>query len=178
MKGPSRSILEEIDDFFESAPTANQKAWGLIHEFYHLVLTYMEKKKISKSDLAQRLGKSRSAITQMFNKTPNISIKKMVEIADAIGIEISIYSKQVQMISEGENRTVTHALNLYCGIAFEANKEPTAMPLSMGEGASGIFLTKFNDVYVKQAKEPSAKMTPIDSNRSTQVNDLSPIWIQ
>lgn len=95
MKKSSKNILKEINDFFAEAPTSNQKAWGLIHDFYHLVLTYMEVKNISKADLAKRLNKSRSAISQMFNKTPNITIKKMVEIADAIGIEIRISSPQV-----------------------------------------------------------------------------------
>ena len=38
----------------------------------------MKKRKISKSSLAKKLGKSRSAVSQMFNKTPNITIKKMV----------------------------------------------------------------------------------------------------
>ncbi len=54
-----------------------------------------EPKEITKAELARRLGKSRSAITQMFNKTPNLTIKKMVEISDAIGFDINIYSNQV-----------------------------------------------------------------------------------
>lgn len=95
MEKNSRNIFKEMNDFFEAEPTSNQKAWGLIHDFYHLVLTHMEKNSITKADLARRLSKSRSAISQMFNKTPNISIKKMVEIADAIGMEINITSPKV-----------------------------------------------------------------------------------
>lgn len=90
MKKNSQSIYEEVEALFSRIPTTNQKAWGLINDFYHLVLTFMEKNNISQADLARMLGKSRSAISQMFNKTPNISIKKMAEIADAIGLTIKI----------------------------------------------------------------------------------------
>jgi len=95
MQKNSKNIFKEISDFFEAEPTSNQKAWGLIHDFYHLVLTHMESNSITKADLARLLNKSRSAISQMFNKTPNISIKKMVEIADAVGMEINISSPQI-----------------------------------------------------------------------------------
>lgn len=88
------TTFKDVEDFFAAPPTANQKAWGMINEFYHLILTYMEREEISKADLARRLGKSRAAITQMFNKTPNITIKKMIEIADAIGLDLHISASQ------------------------------------------------------------------------------------
>ena len=93
MKKSLENISKEIDNFFRTEPTSNQKAWGIINQFYHLVLTYMDENDISKAGLARKLGKSRSVISQMFNKTPNISIKKMVEIADAVGLEFSILPK-------------------------------------------------------------------------------------
>lgn len=94
MKKNSKSItnpkIDEFDDFFSSEPDANEKAWGLIHDFYHEILTYMEKNDISRSDLSKKLNRSRSAISQMFNKTPNVSLKKMVEIADALDHNLKI----------------------------------------------------------------------------------------
>lgn len=95
MNKNSEDILNEVEDFFAAPPTSNQKAWGIINDFYNLALTYMEENNISQAELARRINKSRSAISQMFRKTPNISIKRMVEIADAIGFDINIYSKQV-----------------------------------------------------------------------------------
>ena len=94
MKTPSKDLFKKIDEFFSEPPSVNQKAWGLIHEFYNLVLNHMEKNEISKAQLAQKLGKSRSAISQMFNKTPNISVKKMVEIAEAVNLNIMIVGSQ------------------------------------------------------------------------------------
>lgn len=95
MKKNSKNLFKEVDDFFGSPPSVNQKAWGIINDFYHMILTHMERREISKSDLAKRLCKSRSAISQMFNKTPNFTIKKMVEIADAIGLNMKITSDEV-----------------------------------------------------------------------------------
>ena len=95
MQQHSNNLFKDVHEFFESAPTVNQKAWGLINEFYHMILSYMEEHNISQADLAKRLGKSRSAISQMFTKTPNLTIKKMVEIADAIGLDIHIQSSQI-----------------------------------------------------------------------------------
>jgi transcriptional regulator with XRE-family HTH domain len=86
----SKHTFKKIDDFFAQPPSTNQKAWGLIHDFYDLILNHMEKNDITKASLAQRLGKSRSAISQMLNQTPNITIKKMVEIAEAVGLDIRI----------------------------------------------------------------------------------------
>lgn len=90
MKENSKNLFAEIEEMFSQEPSVNQKAWGMINEFYHLILTYMEKQNISRADLAKKLGKSRSAISQMFNKNTNITVKKMVEIADSIGLEICI----------------------------------------------------------------------------------------
>jgi transcriptional regulator with XRE-family HTH domain len=97
MRKNSKEIFKEVDDFFAAEPTANQKAWDIIHDFYHQLLTFMEDHGISKSDLAKKLGKSRASITQLFNKNPNVTIKTLVEIADALGITISIQSPQLEL---------------------------------------------------------------------------------
>ena len=96
MKKHLKNAIEEMDEFFVQTPSANQKAWGIINEFYHLILTHMEKQNIKKADLAKKLGKSRSAISQMFNKTPNITVRKMVEIADSIGLDIDVVPSHVK----------------------------------------------------------------------------------
>jgi transcriptional regulator with XRE-family HTH domain len=50
----------------------------------------MERDGLSRADLARKLGKSRASVSQMFNKTPNLSIMKMMEIADAVDLDISL----------------------------------------------------------------------------------------
>ena len=97
MNKNSRDSFQEFEEFFKAPTTTNQKAWGVIHDFYHMVLTYMNQHGITKADLARRLGKSRAAVSHMFNKTPNLTIKKMVEISDAIGLDIKLTSKQIKL---------------------------------------------------------------------------------
>jgi len=90
MNKPLNNLKNELNDFFLEKPSAEEKAWGMILDFYHFILCYMEKNNISKADLARNLNRSRAAVSQMFNKTPNITIKKMVEIADAIGVDFTL----------------------------------------------------------------------------------------
>ncbi|HED08021.1 MAG TPA: XRE family transcriptional regulator [Ignavibacteria bacterium] len=105
MKKNFKNTTKVFEEFFASKPSVNQKAWGLINDFYNIILTYMDLKNISKAKLAEKTGKSRSAISQMFNKTPNITLKKMVEIADSIGLDINLYSNEVNLFSLNE-RTI------------------------------------------------------------------------
>jgi transcriptional regulator with XRE-family HTH domain len=108
MNKNSKNSYKDIDEFFLVKPTPNQKAWSIIHEFYHIVLSHMEKNNISKADLARKLGKSRASITQMFNKTPNITVKKMIEIADAIGIDLKISTTEANKNIEAPRNSTSN----------------------------------------------------------------------
>lgn len=96
MKKNLKNSLQEIEKIFSEEPSVNQKAWGIINDFYHLILSRMEEEGINKADLAKRLGRSRSAISQMFSKNPNLTIKKMVEIADSIGLDLTIIPTELK----------------------------------------------------------------------------------
>lgn len=86
----STNLKNSLNNIFSKEPSSDQKAWGIINQFYHLVLTKMEEDEVTRADLARILGKSRAAISQMFNKSPNLSILKMVEIASAVDLEINL----------------------------------------------------------------------------------------
>ncbi len=90
MKKNSKNTYKEIEDFFLEAPDAEEKAWGMILDFYHLILTEMEIKKIKRADIARKLDISAAAVSKLLNKTPNISLKKMVELADSVGLDLEI----------------------------------------------------------------------------------------
>lgn len=133
---------KDIDDFFSAPPDVNQKAWGLIHEFYHIVLTYMEDQNITKADLARKLGKSRALISQMFNKTPNLSVKRMVEIAEAVGIEINISTNDLK---EFKNVTIVRETvyvpvisNLNWQVMHASSKKSVYKPLDIFTDSSSI----------------------------------------
>ncbi len=95
MKQNSKSDLAKLNELFLRKPTTGQKAWGIIHDFYHKLLTFMDEKGITQTQLANKTGKSRSAISQMLNKNPNVSIRKLVEIAEVVGVDIYISSPQL-----------------------------------------------------------------------------------
>jgi len=94
-----KRTLKDINEFFSAEPDTEDKAWIIIDEFYHYVATYMKNNNISRADLARRLEKSRAAVSQMFNKTPNLTVKKMVEIADAVGIDLSVVPREIALKS-------------------------------------------------------------------------------
>ncbi|MBU4487001.1 MAG: helix-turn-helix domain-containing protein [Candidatus Delongbacteria bacterium] len=111
MKKNSKDLYKDIDDFFAADFTPNQKAWDMIHDFYHLILTEMEKKGIRQVDLAKKLNKSPAAVSKLLNKTPNISLKKMVELADSVGLDLvitsvkkEIYKTESKMLMVAEDK--------------------------------------------------------------------------
>jgi len=109
-----------MDDFLSGPPSAKQKAWGIIHEFYHLLLTHMEKQKISRADLARKLNRSRSAVSQLLNKTPNFTVEKMVELADAVGLDLCLVTLQEK--AELRSRP-KHHYNIYMAVDTYKNNE-------------------------------------------------------
>ncbi len=90
MKKPLKDIEKKVNDLLHAELSTEDKAWDIIFEFYHHVLTRMREQGMTQTDLARKLGKSRSAISQLLNQTPNISIKRMVKIAEAVGFEFSL----------------------------------------------------------------------------------------
>ncbi len=106
MKKNLKNSYQRVNDFFAAPPSPNQKAWEFIADFYNLVLTYMQENNIKQSDLAKKLGISRSAVSQLLNQTPNISAKKMVEIADAIGITLQIQSPEINAFQREKESSV------------------------------------------------------------------------
>ncbi|MBN2834138.1 MAG: nucleotidyltransferase domain-containing protein [Candidatus Delongbacteria bacterium] len=90
MKKNSKDIYQDVEDFFNAEPTANEKAWSLIHDFYNLILSEMKVKGIKQIDIANKLGTSKAAVSKMLKNTPNITIKKMVELAEVVGLELKL----------------------------------------------------------------------------------------
>ncbi len=67
----------------------------IILDFTEKIVTMMEKKNISRAELARRLNVSKAFVTKMLNGNPNLTIKTMVSIADALecNLNLDIYTK-------------------------------------------------------------------------------------
>ncbi len=115
---PSSDSYKEIESFFAAPLTTRQKAWLLIDKFYHLILSHMADKSITRSQLARKLDRSKSSVSQMFNKTPNISILKMVEIADAVGVRLDIVDYEKQRDLEQQK-----VKNIYTMVTYTINPQ-------------------------------------------------------
>lgn len=96
MKKSLKNSLKKFNDFFEQVPNAKTQSWSLLNDFYHLLLSYMDENNINQTQLANRLGVSRSSVSQLFNRQPNITLNKISEIGSTIGLRLKLTSEQVE----------------------------------------------------------------------------------
>ena len=120
MKKSLKNSIKKFNDFFSKEPTAEMQSWSLLNDFYHLLITYMDKNQIKRSKLANKLGVSRSAISQLFNEQPNISLKKISDIANSIGLKLKITSEQIELPLVKEKYTI---VKLAPSIFFDGDLE-------------------------------------------------------
>lgn len=144
MKKNLEDLYKEMDEFFSSPPTVGEKAWGIIHDFYHLALTYMEENNITRAALARRLGKSRAAVSHMFNKTPNITVKKMIEIADAIGIDIHLTTKKIGSHDEPEKEYIFIPIHNHNIVTAEKLGEKYVENLNIQDSRLEVTIEKYS----------------------------------
>jgi len=82
---------------------------GLVTEAAELVSRLMEEQKISKAELARRLGKSRAWITQVLSGEANMTVRTFAELVYTLGAEVKLdatpYEKRLK--SEAENPSAT-----------------------------------------------------------------------
>jgi transcriptional regulator with XRE-family HTH domain len=76
--------LEEARDTFE------YKLEGLELEVTETILRVMEEKGISRSDLAQKLGVSKAAVSKLLNNGSNMTLKRLLTIAEAMDLNLSV----------------------------------------------------------------------------------------
>ncbi|GBD99037.1 helix-turn-helix protein [bacterium BMS3Abin07] len=67
----------------------------VILDFTEKIVRKMEEKDISRAELARRLNVSKAFVTKMLNGNPNLTIKTMMSVADALecDLNLDIYPK-------------------------------------------------------------------------------------
>lgn len=73
--------------------TNNTRLLKLLSTIKSSLLKYMEKKNISRSELADKLGMSKSYVTNIFNRGGDITLGTLVKLAAALNLEIEIQFK-------------------------------------------------------------------------------------
>ena len=61
-----------------------------ILNFTEQICEQMEKQKITRAELAERLGVSRAFITKLLNGNPNLTLKTMINMASALKSDLNI----------------------------------------------------------------------------------------
>ena len=54
------------------------------------ILAVLEDEGLSRADLAERLGVSRQYVTKLLNRTPNLTLRSLAEIAAALGRQVTV----------------------------------------------------------------------------------------
>ena len=89
--GPFKEIYDEIKDAFE------YRLARLTLDITEKIHEIMAKKNISRNDLAKKMGVSRASVSQLLNQGSNITIKRLLKIAEALDCNVD-----VQIVEKGE----------------------------------------------------------------------------
>jgi transcriptional regulator with XRE-family HTH domain len=63
---------------------------GLVTEASEFIAQLMQHQKVTKAELARRLGKSRAYVTQMLSGKANLTIRTLAEVAYALGAQVKL----------------------------------------------------------------------------------------
>jgi transcriptional regulator with XRE-family HTH domain len=87
-KGPEKTLLETYLDDPEFAKLMAQGE--LIMEVTETLCELLEKEKISRKELADRLGKSKGFVSQLLNGGRNLTLRTVADILHVLGYKVSI----------------------------------------------------------------------------------------
>jgi transcriptional regulator with XRE-family HTH domain len=79
-----KEALEEAEGSFE------YKLESLELEVTEKILEIMEAKGVNRSELAQRLGVSKAAVSKLLNDGSNMTLKRLLTISEALGHDLTI----------------------------------------------------------------------------------------
>lgn len=67
---------------------------GAVLQAAELIAAQMAEQGLSKADLARRLGKSRSWVTQLLNGGRNMTVRTLAEVLHALGSELELAAQK------------------------------------------------------------------------------------
>jgi len=78
------------EEWERARDTFEYKLEGLELEVTERILEIMDQKNISRTQLAERLGVSKPAVSRLFNSGSNMTLKRLLTIAEALDQELRI----------------------------------------------------------------------------------------
>jgi transcriptional regulator with XRE-family HTH domain len=67
---------------------------GLTAEAAETIAKLMARQKVSKADLARRLGKSRAWVTQLLSGKTNMTVRTLAEVVFELGAEVKLHAQK------------------------------------------------------------------------------------
>lgn len=98
---------------------------ALASEASELVWKLMSDQKLSKADLARRLGKSRAWVTQLLSGKANLTVRTLADVVHALGAEVRLRS-QPSARAEGNK----HAASESQPVIYKMGEQVLASPRS------------------------------------------------
>jgi transcriptional regulator with XRE-family HTH domain len=87
-RGPDKTLLEEYLEDPEFVKLLAQE--DLILEVTETLCELLEKEKISRKELADRLGKSKGFISQLLNGGRNLTLRTVADILHVLGYKVTL----------------------------------------------------------------------------------------
>jgi transcriptional regulator with XRE-family HTH domain len=78
---------------------------GEQNELYRQVVAYMEREGINRTQLAERLGVTKGYVSQILNGNFNYTLKRLIDLALAIGLVPRIQYQNLEMMINAEKTT-------------------------------------------------------------------------
>jgi transcriptional regulator with XRE-family HTH domain len=98
----------------------------LILDVTELLSSALQDKQMTKSELAEKLGRTKGFVTQVLSGNRNLTLRTIADIADALGYRVRMMKEQVSVVAKHADRfndvKVFHWAN--AGIGFSHVRDP------------------------------------------------------
>jgi len=94
---PEKTLM---DQYLEDAEFAKLMAQGdLIMEVTETLCELLEKEKVSRKELAERLGKTKGFVSQLLNGGRNLTLRTVADILHVLGYKVSVSPQKLKQES-------------------------------------------------------------------------------
>ena len=124
--------MSKIDSYkrFLSKPDRSITYWteGAVLDFTEELATILKQSGMTRTDLAQRIGTSKSYITKVFSGEANFTLETMAKFALAVDHAVRVHLAPLGMHTVWIDRRIDDAVVTYNAPATVENIEPTQAP--------------------------------------------------